>query len=199
MKGFTLVETLVVSAILLLVMVGVTLFQRDVFYLNSVQNASFSTIQDARSILRTMTQELRSTAPGGDGSYPVITASTSTLTFYSDVNNDGVSDRIRYFLATTTLSRGVIIATGSPITYNTSNEKIATLASNVRNNASSTSVFDYFDGTYNGTSSPLAQPVAVSAVRNVKITIILDLDPNRSPTPRTYVTDVTLRNLKDNL
>ncbi len=198
-KGFTIVETLIVSAILLLVMLGITLFQKDVFNMNSVQSGSLSTIQDARSILRTMVKELRSTSQAADGSYPILTAATNTLTFYSDINNDGIKDRVRYFLATSTLYRGSITATGTPVTYNPANEKISTLAVGVRNASSSVNVFDYFDGTYNGTSSPLAQPVAVAAVRNVRITIILDSDPNRSPVQRTYITDVTLRNLKDNL
>ena len=198
-KGFTLVETLVVSAILLLVMLGITLFQRDIFYQNSVQSGTLSTIQDARSILKTMVKELRSTSQAGDGSYPILTAATDTLTFYSDINSDGTKDRVRYFLASSTLYRGIIMASGTPVTYNPTYETISTLASGVRNAASSTAIFDYFDGTYNGTSSPLTQPVFVSAIRNVRITLILDADQNKSPTQRTYVTDVTLRNLKDNL
>jgi prepilin-type N-terminal cleavage/methylation domain-containing protein len=197
-KGFTLIETLIVSAILLLVMFGITLFMRNTFYFNSVQSGSLSTIQDARSIVRTMVKELRSTSQAADGSYPILTAATNTLIFYSDINNDGIKDRIRYFLASSTLSRGSITASGTPVVYNPASEKISTLATGVRNRSSSP-VFEYFDGTYNGTSSPLVQPVSVAAIRNVRITITLDADPNRSPVQRTYITDVTLRNLKDNL
>ena len=49
-KGFTLIETLIVSAILLVIMIAITLFQRDVFYINSVQNGSFSTETETEEI-----------------------------------------------------------------------------------------------------------------------------------------------------
>ncbi len=198
-KGFTLVETLVVALIFLLIMMGVTSFERDTFYDNSIQNGSFSTVQSAEEILRTMVTQLRSASEGSDGSYPILTAASTTLTFFTDINGDGIKERVRYFLSSTTLEEGIMEPKGTPLSYNNATETISYIAYNVRNLASSTNVFDYYDDTYNGTSSPLTQPVSVSAVRLVKITLILDLNPNVSPGPRTYTTQVSLRNLKDNL
>lgn len=195
--GFTLVETLVAMTIGVVVMIAMGTFARDIFFTNSIQGGSFSTAQDARTIIRTMLNELRSASQGSDGSYPIITAGTSTLTFFSDINGDGNKERIRYFLATTTLNKGVITPTGTPLAY-TGSEVISILAYNVRN-SSSTPIFNYYNGTFTGTSTPLTQPVSVSAIRLVQINLTLDSDPNRSPLPRTYTTDVTLRNLKDNL
>ena len=197
-KGFTLVETLVAMSISIIVMIAIGTFARDIFYTNSVQSGLFSTAQDSRAIIRTMTNELRSTSPGSDGSYPIVTAGTTTLTFFSDIYGNGIKERVRYFLATTTLEKGVVVPTGSPLSYNLSNESITALAYNVRN-GSSTPIFNYYDGTFTGTSSPLTQPVSVNAIRLVQVSLTLDSDPNRSPLPRTYTTDVTLRNLKDNL
>ena len=197
-KGFTLVETLVAMSISIIVMIAIGTFARDIFYTNSVQSGLFSTAQDSRAIIRTMTNELRSTSPGSDGSYPIVTAGTTTLTFFSDIYGNGIKERVRYFLATTTLEKGVVVPTGSPLSYTLSNESITALAYNVRN-GSSTPIFNYYDGTFTGTSSPLTQPVSVNAIRLVQVSLTLDSDPNRSPLPRTYTTDVTLRNLKDNL
>jgi prepilin-type N-terminal cleavage/methylation domain-containing protein len=196
-KAFTLIETLVAMSIGVILMIAVGTFARDIFYTNSIQSGLFSTAQDARTIVTTMVKELRSASPGSDGSYPIVTAGTSTIIFFSDINGDGTKERVRYFLATTTLKKGVIEPTGSPLGY-TGNEVITTLAYNVRNTAS-TSIFSYYDGTYTGSSSPLTQPVSVTAVRLVQISLILDSDPNRSPAPRTYTSSATLRNLKDNL
>jgi prepilin-type N-terminal cleavage/methylation domain-containing protein len=198
-KGFTLVETLVVVFILAIIMIGLTKFSLDVFYDNSVIKGSFSTAQDAEEIVRVMTKELRSASTGSDGSYPILTAATNTLTFFSDINGDGTKERVRYFLVGTTLEKGIEEPAGAPLSYANATETISYIAYNVRNNASTTNTFDYFDDTYNGTSSPLTQPVAVAAVRLVRFTLILDSDPNRSPNPRTYTTQVSLRNLKDNL
>jgi hypothetical protein len=41
--------------------------------------------------------------------------------------------------------------------------------------------------------------VSVPAVRLVKITVIVDANPAKMPAPRTFTTQVSLRNLKDNL
>ena len=197
-KGFTLIETLVAVGISVLVFMAMSTFFRDTLLTNSMSSGLFSTAQDSRSIIRTMVAELRSASTGSDGSYPILTAATNTIVFFSDINGDGSKERVRYFISTTTLQKGVTTPKGSPLSYNGSTEVITTLAYNVRNNSSSP-IFSYYDGTYTGTSSPLTQPVNVSAVRLVQISLILDQDPNRSPTPRTYTTTVTLRNLKDNL
>lgn len=197
-SGFTLVEMLVSVAISILVIGAITLFARNTFYDNSVQSGSLSTVQSAEEIIRNMVSALRSTSPGSDGSYPIVTTATNTLVFFSDIDGNGIKERIRYFLATTTLQEGITVPTGSPLSYNLSNEQISTLAVGVRNTGS-TPIFNYFDDTYSGTSSPLTQPVTVSVVRLVQINLLLDQDPNRSPAPRTYTSDVTLRNLKDNL
>ena len=88
--------------------------------------------------------------------------------------------------------------TGSPSAYNPSNEVITVLAYNIKN-ATSTSLFEYYDDTYTGTSSPLTQPVTTTQISLVKISLLMDIDPNRAPVPRLYTSQVSLRNLKDNL
>ena len=62
-----------------------------------------------------------------------------------------------------------------------------------------TPIFDYYDTNYDGTTAPLAQPVSAIAVRLVKITLIIDKNSLRPPAPITMTTQVSMRNLKDNL
>lgn len=197
-KGFTLVETLIVMGIVSVMAITITRFQLNILNYNKSGHDSLQSAQDARSILRVMVAELRSTQPGSNGSYPLTQAATSSITFFSDTDDDGLKEQIRYFLATTTLKRGVIVPTGLPPVYNPAQEKISYLAYNIKN-GTSTALFQYFDNTYTGTTSPLAQPVNVSSVRLVKITLLIDADPNKSPLPRSYTSQVMLRNLKDNL
>lgn len=196
-KGMTLVEVLIALSVFVLIIGAIGLFETNVFTYNSSISSSFTTVQDTQVILKTMTKELRDASPGSDGSYSIQTAATNTIMFYADVNGDGLKERIRYYLFGTALYRAYLVPTGSPLSYS-GNESTSTLLNNVRN-ATSTSVFEYFDGNYDGGESPLVQPVTTSAIRLVKINITLDTDPNKSPAPRTYSTQVTLRNLKDNL
>ena len=148
--------------------------------------------------MRTMVKELRPAKSGSDGSYPIVQAATSSITFFSDIDADGLQERVRYYLIATILKKGIIKSTGSPPSYIPSQETFITLASNIKN-ATSSALFEYFDNTYAGTSSPLSQPVNIPNVRLVKINLLIDADPDRSPIPRLYTSEVMLRNLKDNL
>jgi len=131
------------------------------------------------------------------GSYPIETAGITAFTFFSDINSDGLKERIRYFLSGTTLMKGVIVPLGSPLQYLSNTEVLTEIVHNVRNG--STPIFTYYDSSYNGSTSPLSQPVSILSVRLVMITLILEGDPNRQPAPITVTTEVSIRNLKDNL
>ena len=197
-KGFTLVEILVVTLIFTIIVIAMTEFERDIFYLNTVQSGSLSSATDAQSILNIMVKEIRAAAQGADGSYPIVTDGTSTLTFFSDIYQNGVKEKVTYFLSSTTLEKAVFVPTGAPLAYPTATTTTAILVSNVRN-ATSTNIFDYFDTNYTGTSSPLVQPVNISAIRLIRITLVLDTYTNRPLTPVTYTSQVSIRNLKNNL
>lgn len=197
-KGMTLIEIIVVIGIFGIIMMSVSSFQRNVILNNKYAADYLSSAQDARIILKTMVKELRSASTGSNGAFAIIQAATNTIAFFSDTNGDGLKEQIRYFIATTTLKKGSITPSGSPLVYNSANEIISTLAYDVKN-ATSTPLFEYYDSSYMGTTSPLTQPVTTTQVHLVKINLMIDADPNRSPLIRTYTSQVNLRNLKDNL
>src|SRR3990167_3198457 len=61
-------------------------------------------------------------------------------------------------------------------------------------------LFEYYDGEYDGSSTPLPWPVNIPDIRLVKINIRIERDPNRTPTEFMVISSqVTLRNLKDNI
>lgn len=189
---------IVVIAIFGIIAVAITSFQRDVIMNNKYSSDSLTSAQDARNIVRVMIKDLKTASPANDGSFAIVQAATNTLTFYSDTDGDGLKEKIRYFIATTTLKKGSIKPSGTPYTYNPANEIMSYLAYNVKNSTSSP-LFEYYDGSYTGTSTPLTQPVTVTNIHLVKINLMIDADPNRSPAIRTYTSQVNLRNLKDNL
>lgn len=197
-RGFTLAEIVVVVGITGLIMTAIASFQVGIVNNNKYSQDSLSAAQDARTIIRTMVKELRSTSTSNNGSYPVILAATNTISFYSDTDGNGTKEQIRYFITSNTLKKGLITPAGSPLVYNQGSEVISTLAIDIKN-ATSSSLFEYFSGNYAGTSSPMTQPVDVSKVRLVKINLIIDANPNKSPISRVYTSQVNLRNLKDNL
>lgn len=191
-----MVEILVAVFITSLIVVAVGAFQRDVLYLNDVIQSGLTSQNDARKIIRPMVDEVRSASESSLGSYPLAVTASSTFAFYSDIDNDSLKEKVRYFLDNGDFKKGVIKPSGNPLTYNSSNEKIIEVVHDVIN----TDIFTYFNSSYDGTSSstPIAQPVSPAVVRLVKIELIVDKDPKRSPAPITVGTQMSIRNLKDN-
>lgn len=196
-KGFSLVEIVVVTGILGMIVLAVTSFQRNVIVYNKYSQDTLAGIQDARNILRIMVKDLRTASQGNNGSYAIANSATNTITFYSDTDGDGLKEQIRYYIASSTLIKGSITPSGSPIAYS-GNETNTILAYNIVN-GTSTALFEYFDDTYTGTSSPMTYPLNVADIKLVKINILINADPNKIPIPKLYTSQVTLRNLKDNL
>jgi prepilin-type N-terminal cleavage/methylation domain-containing protein len=196
-SGFTLVELLISIFIISILTVIINTFARDVFYMAYTLSDSMSAQFDTRHIVNTMASELRESAPSSLGAYQLALTSDNAITFYSDTNNDGLEDQVRYFLNGTDLLKGVTVPTGSPLTYNIANEKINTLISGVV--ASSTQpIFQYYPSTYIGTGSPLVQPVNIANISFVRITVIIDKNTNHSPSQVVVTSGVSLRNLKNN-
>ena len=197
-RGMTMVELFIALAILAIVMTAVYVLGSNIFIYNSTTSGSYRATQNSQAILKTVLKELRETSPGADGSYPLVNTGSTTLSFFSDIDNDGLPERVTYTLIGTTLYKAVIKPSGNPVSYPIANQSTTTLIFNVVNGNSLPS-FEYFDTNYTGTSSPLVQPVSPSVVRLIRINQRIDIDPNRSPIPIIFTVQASLRNLKTNL
>lgn len=189
---------LIVVAVMSFIGIAIFDFSRNTLRSNSVLSGELASEQDTRSAMREFLKESRASAPSEMGAYPVAAAATSSFTFFSDYDSDGVSERVRYFLEGGILKKGIIEPTGSPFTYNTANEVIKQEIRFVVN-GTSTNLFNYYDTNYAGTTSPLTTPIDVTQVRLVKMTVLIDAFPTRPPDAMSFTTQVSLRNLKDNL
>jgi prepilin-type N-terminal cleavage/methylation domain-containing protein len=195
--GFTVVEILVTMAIFSIIIGAVSLFARDIFYFNNIFSGGLISYDDAEKILQPVSSEIRSASPSSLGAYSIEQADNNNFTFFTDINNDGLKERIRYFLSGNILKKGVIIPSGNPLQYSSGNETITDIVFNLRNGV--TPIFAYYDTNYNGSTAPLTVPVSIPSIRLVKITLVIDVDPNKPPLPITVTTEVSIRNLKDNL
>ncbi len=191
--GFTLVETLVTLGIISGVLLLVGLMGRDVFAFRSGLSDALSTQSDARRVLRPFSDEVRAASYSEAGAYPLAETSTSSVTFFSDVDRDGVAERVRYFLEGGTFRRSVAEPSGNPAVYGAA--ATTTLVSGV---LASTTIFWYYGAGYDGaTSSPaLAFPVSPSEARAVRVWLRVDGDLARAPGPADLTTVSTVRNLR---
>lgn len=196
-RGFTIVEIIIVLGILAGIVGLSASFQAGVFRMNRMFGSSVNISFEANRAVKDMSRIIRSLAPSEQGAYPVEMAATSTFIFFSDIDRDGVVERVRYYLATSTLMMGVVEPSGSPLTYTLANEKKSQLIHHVRNDAG-TPLFTYYDRNYTGTTTPLTQPVARQHVRHVRVHVLVDVDPLQLPGPVSIISGMTFRNLKDN-
>ena len=195
--GFSLIELMVSIFVISLIGISVGGLQKSIFSMNRFFADTLSAQQEARTALKIMSAEIRTAGKSSVGSFPIVPPATATsFIFYSNIDNDSLKERVRYFLDGSMLKKGVIKPTGNPLTYNIANEVITTLMRNIVNGA--TPVFTYYDTNYDGTTPPIGDPVDVNAVRLVKVTFMIDKDIPQPPSALTIITQISLRNLKSN-
>lgn len=165
--------------------------------LNGLVSQELQSKSDISQTLQIMTSEIRSAGPSGNGSFPIDVAGTSTFGFYSDIGKDGSVEHIRYFLASSSIEKGVIKPTGTPATYPTSTEIVTDLIDNVII-GTTTPLFAYYDSNYTGSQAPLPQPVDLSQVRIVRVSFYSDTKATQAPTAQFFSTLVDIRNLRSN-
>ncbi|HMP67372.1 MAG TPA: type II secretion system protein [Candidatus Paceibacterota bacterium] len=196
-RGFTLVETLVSVFVFSLIIIAIAGFQSDVFSLTRFIQTGLQNQSEAKKLIKPFVNEVRSATPSSLGTYPIEFADATNFSFYSDIDGDGLKEKIRYFLDGTDFKRGVTKPSGNPLVYNSSNEKITRVIHDILPG----NIFYYFDSNYDGTenSLPLEYPITISDIRLIKVVLIIDSNPNEAPGPLEITTQVSIRNLKDNL
>lgn len=191
-------EMLLVVALVSIVGVVISKFQKDVFSFNRYFSNSLSAGDSAQKLLRPMTAEIRSASPSSNGAYPIDSIADNSFSFYSDIDNDGLKEWVKYSLSGTTLTKETIKPTGSPLVYNTANKVTKVFMTGVRNIADGVPIFTYYDSTYTGGSGGIVSPStgSLSSVRLIGVKIRIDPDTNQSPTALEVSTQVAIRNLK---
>jgi len=198
--GFSLIEALVTIFIFALIIISLNSFILSgyrAYYYNFQQTAA---INEARRGIETMIKEIREAKTGDDGAYPLIEAGDSEFIFYSNIDSDSATERVRYFLDGTNLKKGVTKPTGDPPQYNTANETISVLSQYVRN-GTSTPIFTYYNGNWptDTVNNPLPTFTRLSDTKLMDVKVKINVDPNRPPNDFILESDTQIRNLKTNL
>jgi len=207
--GITFIETIVTVAIIIIALGAIsgsviTLYRTHSFTLEQSQ-----AIAEARRGVETMVKEIREARPGDDGSYIIEKAEDFQFIFYSDIDKDEKTERVRYFVQGTDFKKGVIDPTGWPIHYPSEKEEIFILSKYVRNQPP---IFKYYNGDWPGDAycqanptekacldNPLPYPARLKDTKLMRVYLVINVDPNRPPQNYELASDVQIRNLKTNL
>jgi hypothetical protein len=194
-KGLSLLETLITVLILSIVMIGFTYMILRVWVANSftIETGIASRIADRG--VREVVKEIRKATHGEDGAYTLEIADEYEIAFYSDLDNDGVTERLRYFIDTDDVfKRGVTEPSGSPVTYDPANDEVVTQVANfVVNGDAGESVFTYYDNLNNA----VAYGGNLSSITLVEILLFVNVDQIKAPNNVRIKSKSVIRNLSD--
>ena len=151
------------------------------------------TQSEGRKIIQDFSNELRSANYSSIGSYPIEIAEDNEIIFYTNMDSDSFRERVRYFLDSGTLKKGVIKPTGNPMEYLDEDEEVIDIVHDIANNGAG--LFGYYDESYNGEGEAMVDPVLINNIRMVKFNLMLEEDPTVSPAPLTIEGKVMIRNL----
>jgi prepilin-type N-terminal cleavage/methylation domain-containing protein len=198
-KGFTIIELIVVIAVISVLMILASNLLITVLFGSNQQFLAMTNVDQAVTVSTKFTNDLRNATNGVDGSFPLYLADVNQIIFYSNAGVIGTtSNRIRYYLSGTTLYRGVVTPTGTPLTYNLSSEVIKPVQTDVVSGTNP--IFTYFNGDYVGTGSALVQPVNINNIKYTKMTLVI-LKKTTADSSSTFSVSAggVIRNLKTNL
>ena len=197
--GFTLIELIVGIAIFTILALGIIVLVSNILTSSSQQSGLLADSDQGRKLAFKIMGEVRNGITSNTGAYTLATADAQQLIFYSNVDGGVDIERVRYYLGSGSLYRGIVKPTGSPLTYNLGSETSSVVQKNVANGA--IPLFYYYDDTYDGTSDTfLAQPVNVTDVRMIKLNLRVFNKAGKTNTNYYTVTaSGAIRGLKTNL
>ena len=196
-SGFTIIELLVALGITAMISMVVVWFIIDGLRYSSVIFEQLQTQNDGRKVLQQVIDVVRKAEESSIGGYPLVSAGDYELILYANVDDDSLRERVRFWLEATTLKKGVIKPSGSPLSYSGA-ESVVEIAHSVVNFEESEPVFLYYDENYTGTEAALVQPIEEVDVRMVRVRLELEEDPTESPVPLEVESAAMIRNLKGN-
>lgn len=197
--GISLLEIVLYIAIFSIITVIVTRFivqGYKVYYFGQEQNDA---IRFAQRGVATMVKEIREARYGDNGAYPLEFADNQEFIFYSDIDQDDATERVRYFLEGTDFKKGVTNPSEvKPIDYN-GEETRTVLSQYVRNSADP--IFYYYNGDWpkDTVNNPLPSPARLIETKLMRVYLRINVFPERAPDDFELESSTQVRNLKTNL
>ncbi|MDD3284960.1 MAG: hypothetical protein PHZ07_05190 [Patescibacteria group bacterium] len=189
-KGMSLIEIIFTITIGFLVLLVINDFIAKGFKSITISSEKEDAIEHARKALESMTKELRGANSSEKGDYPISTIQEQNFIYYTDIDRDGQTEKIRYYLdKEDNKLKMIIYEPGDLNDYNTTGQT-SILAEYVNNN--NEKIFSYYDSNGNETDE-------INKIGLIKILLKINITPTRLPDDYEIETDVQFRNLKDKI
>ncbi len=196
--GITVIELLVSIGLIGLISVGMSSLLIYAFRYNTIVWDQLSSQSDGRRAIQTIVDDVRKAEVASTGAYPIVSASSTEFIFFSNIDEDSYRERIRYTVTGTTVQKGVIKPSGTPLVYSAATEKVTTVAHYVKNTEANIPLFTYYTESYAGSGAAMPKPVTTTLIRVVKVQLEIEKNVETSPVPFHVEGLAQIRNLKTN-
>ncbi|MGK2848789.1 MAG: type IV pilus modification PilV family protein [Minisyncoccota bacterium] len=201
LRAMTLVEVVVAIAIMLIAMEGFTLLFLRSWDTNKYILESGMAVTTASRVNNKIISELRRVRQADNGDYAIESGSDFDLIVYLDIDHDGVTERVHYFLdqATDQLKKGVTEPSNTvPISYSPTDDTVTVLTNYVVND-DTMPLFTYYNKDYPGDiiNNPLPFPLSVDQVYLIRVHLYVNINPVHAPDNINIESFVNLRNLNN--
>ncbi|MDZ7612078.1 MAG: type II secretion system protein [Candidatus Moranbacteria bacterium] len=196
-RGMSLVEMITVSVILVLVSGAIAVALGKTFFVNKYtieQGLNNNALQAAVNNFSKHAREARQSDSGG---YLIKEAGDFDLIFFADLDDDGITEKARYFLEDQQLKLGISEPSGFPLQYPENDQETKVIARGIVN-SSQDPIFYYYNSDYpaDTENNPLSTPAPVEDVSLIRIYVQANIDPDHSPDSMEIETFVRPRNIK---
>ncbi len=191
-NGFTFIEMIIAIAVFAIVMLAITAFFTMIYREQATDIVKIEGTNIAGRALEKMGSEMRKINRAENGAFGIELADEQDFIFYSDVDNDGQTEKIEYLLNGTNLERK-LTEPGASLDYSGA-AAVTSAAGYVRNGADP--IFAYYDENYTGSEAPLSYPANVTEIKVVGISIDINVNENYSSGFTHTETKIHPRNLK---
>lgn len=190
-SGFTLVETIVAVAVFTLLMSAISVLFVSLYRSQKVDIGLIERSRIAGRAIETMSGEIRKANRGENGNFHLAVTGAQNLVFYSDIDGDDETEKISYNLEGANITK-TVVEPGTNYLYQGAEVKTV-VCSGVQNGTEP--IFLYYDESYTGNESALANPVDNVAVKVIGINLYVNVANSGISTPFHIETKIQIRNL----
>ena len=194
-RGFTLIEAITTLAIFMIISAAVVSSIVMLYRGNRYAMEQAIAVENARRGVEQMVRDIREARYSETGAYPIITIGSTTVAVYTDLDRDDDAELVRFYLDGTSFKKIITNPTGSPAVYNEATGIVTVVSENVRNVDQGVPIFEYFDST----GVALTSYTSVTPAVFVKMSLIVNVNPETLPNEYVLRSSAAIRNLKVNL
>lgn len=185
--------------ILLIGLEGVSLLFVNSWKMNKFVLETGNASLIASRTVNMIVKDVRRARQADNGDYPIESGGNDDLQVYIDIDGDGMTERVHYYLSNGSIYRGVTKPNATlPVTYPAGDQTTSLLAQYISNTPADP-VFYYYNEDYPSDiiSNPLTAPISVQDVRLIKVHLLVNIDPVHAPNNINVESFAELRNLNN--